>query len=302
MGTGTIQPWICDNKCKPMTNVWRTDLVVKNCEGAYLVDFYPEIIDQLKQRYAKPAVVTDVTNYGTATDQSGNTIDLTVTGYALQTLTFSSPAQTPNQICQQMANFFQGVKIYLKNDHIVIESLDRGPGVTITIGGTNTLNWFIATGGGWIVKATDYYCGEKRIQLIPPSPEKINHVTLDVPPGCYIVWTRCCFGNNEETSKHVVQVRCGEEICFKLLLPTAQLCGGEVIMPAMDHIVQEQNFYDDERLIMLRGFMAVARLDKAAVLARMNLRRAEAEDAGLADKVALVDAQIAIANMLPECC
>ncbi|MFZ2071258.1 MAG: hypothetical protein WAV32_06655, partial [Halobacteriota archaeon] len=73
------------------------------------------------------------------------------------------------------------------------------------------------------VKVQDYK-GHRRIMLQPGGGEKFNHIEVDVPPGCYVVWTRVCYGKNEETNKVMVIVDCGEEVCVNLLLDDVETC------------------------------------------------------------------------------
>jgi hypothetical protein len=89
-----------------------------------------------------------------------------------------------------------------------------------------------------VVKKSDnpeFYHGEIRIQLGYPNPMQgkfAYHVEVDIPPGCYKVWTRVCrYGDNDETNKIMVVVNCGEEVCVNLLLDGVQMCGREFIHP-----------------------------------------------------------------------
>ncbi len=46
----------------------------------------------------------------------------------------------------------------------------------------------------------------------------INHIEVDVPPGCYVVRAWVC-GHNEWTERAIVNVRCGEHACVNLIVP-----------------------------------------------------------------------------------
>lgn len=85
------------------------------------------------------------------------------------------------------------------------------------------------------------YRGEKTLRIATSSPatpaNHINHVEVDVPPGCYIVWTRVCYKGNEDTHKVMAVVNCGEECCINLILPTVESCGKEFIYPFMQEAV-----------------------------------------------------------------
>lgn len=69
MGFAKFNIWIRGADCSLLKTCWRTDLAIQLCTGAWLVDMFPEVEDQLKLRYAKPANVEDVTNYAGLADQ-----------------------------------------------------------------------------------------------------------------------------------------------------------------------------------------------------------------------------------------
>lgn len=52
MSYGHLNIWLRDIKCCPK-NVWKVELVIKTCTGAYLVDFNPDIVDKLQKAYPK---------------------------------------------------------------------------------------------------------------------------------------------------------------------------------------------------------------------------------------------------------
>jgi hypothetical protein len=92
------------------------------------------------------------------------------------------------------------------------------------------------------------YIGEQTIRIqIPGSPpytpatfaaKHINHIEVDAPPGCYIVYTRVCYSpTNENTYKAIVILGCGTEACVNLMLPTAQQCGHDFIFPFLNGAV-----------------------------------------------------------------
>jgi hypothetical protein len=68
--------------------------------------------------------------------------------------------------------------------------------------------------------------------------DHINHVEVDVPPGCYIVWAHICWLHNEDMHRVMVIVRCGDEACVNLLLPTRQQCGHGFIFPFLLQAVE----------------------------------------------------------------
>lgn len=85
------------------------------------------------------------------------------------------------------------------------------------------------------------YKGAERIWLQPaPWSQKhyFQHVEVDVPPGCYVVWTRVCFGRNEETNKMMVIVGCGQEACVNLVLDAVRTCTGNLFYPFFEKAVE----------------------------------------------------------------
>ncbi len=78
------------------------------------------------------------------------------------------------------------------------------------------------------------YYGSNRIKIQPKRGGLLKpHLELDVPPGCYVVWTRICYTGNEETNKVIVAVSCGHEACVNLLLNSTETCARELLHPAI---------------------------------------------------------------------
>lgn len=207
MGLAHINIWLRNNACNLLQGCWRTDLVIQACTGEYLINVYPEIINQLQGRY---------------------------------------------------------------------------PGWTIT---------------------THWYQGAQRIMLMPPSTETIKNIEVDIPPGCYKVWTRVCHGANEETSVAMLQACCEKpDHCVNLILPELTVCSGAVLHPLMDHVVHEAFLADDpERLVLMKGVMFGAKKGKPEVIAELDYRYQEAIDKGDQDLQDRVQAVRNLANQLPEC-
>jgi hypothetical protein len=124
------------------------------------------------------------------------------------------------------------------------------------------------------------YQKEKRIGLSPDNVRggrPVYHIEVDVPPGCYVVWTRVCYSGNEETNKVMVIVDCGGEVCVNLLLDAVETCSKEVFHPLLERAVEK-----DLPEVALEGaarvLMEVAGRPKNEVLAELGVRLKEVED------------------------
>jgi hypothetical protein len=290
----------------PLANCWRADMAIQMGDGAFLAsdDVYPEIIGQLKKRYAEDAWVTDCTDWPLVTDQGGNTITAQVGTEALETCNLVSPALTAEDIYPQLKTTFKNCTVSLINGRLHLSSKDRGPTVTITIGGTATdVLWNQPVPGSGYRIFTHYYQGAWRIGLQPPHGETLNHIECEVPPGSYIVWVRVCHGNNEETSAFQAVARCGDDVCINLLLPHLKTCSAQVLHPLMDLLVNEQLMANDEdRLKVLQGIMKGAQVAKQEVLAQADWRIQEAVDGDKPELEARANATKLLYLMLPEYC
>ena len=126
------------------------------------------------------------------------------------------------------------------------------------------------------VEVLPNYHGETRIRLKPPAGEHINHIEVDVPPGCYIVWTRVCHGRNEETNKVMVIVSCGDEACVNLLLDSVATCSNEVLHPLLVRGV-ELGIPRQQLRAAADVVMAVAEKPQRELVAELRQRAAEIE-------------------------
>lgn len=61
----------------------------------------------------------------------------------------------------------------------------------------------------------------------------INHMQVEVPPGCYVVRVHVCGGGNEWSDRTMVIVRCGDEACVNLVIKEAETCFKEAIIPLL---------------------------------------------------------------------
>lgn len=302
MGTAHLNVNIRDHACTPIQTGWMLDLVVQLCNGAPLFDFFP-IIDQLKKRYAKPATVFDLTNFPLS-DQNGNTLILKVGSGSPQTLSFTGVVTEREEVFLQMKNYFSGCKVDLVDDRIVITTEDMGPDATLEIdpGSTCDMVWApVEQGSGYSI-STRYYHGAHRINIRPPVGENINHIEMDVPVGCYKVWSRVCFGGNEETSTVMKIIEhCGQCYTVDLLLPEVMNCSQGVIYPLMDKVVANAQMIPEDRVVAMKAIAYAGNLSREQILVELNDRKQDAIDIERTDLEAQVDQLIAVAQALPQC-
>jgi len=120
------------------------------------------------------------------------------------------------------------------------------------------------------------YHGETRIRLIPPKGKHINHIEVEIPPGCYIIWTRICHGRNEETNKVMAIVGCGHEACVNLLLNDVKTCSNELLHPILVRGF-ELKLPKPELAVVAGVLMAVAEKPKKQMLKELGQRLEEVE-------------------------
>lgn len=303
MGTGHMNIWLRNANCDLLTGCWRTDLVVQSCgSNAYLVDVFPEILSQLKNRYAYPATAKTDNAFPLSTDQAGRTLTIQVGTEAAQSHIFTAPAQGIDEIYAQLKNNFTNCTFEIKDNEIHVESVDRGPQAVLTFSGDSDLIFTaLMPGSGYTIKK-HYYQSAWRIMLFPGNGQTLNHIELDVPPGCYKIWTRVCHGNNEETSVAQVGICCDSHACVNLLLPALKVCAAHIVHPIMDKIVNDQLLMDDaERLIPFRAIMEVAGLNKQAIIDQLDYRIEEAQDKGDTELEARINAVKNLAQLLNDC-
>ncbi|PNX52087.1 MAG: hypothetical protein BV456_00650 [Thermoplasmata archaeon M8B2D] len=324
MSTGTFDLWIKGRTGKLLKS-WMVDFALQRCNasGEWLVDFYPEVIPQLKERYAKPAIARDITNYSSLTDQATNTLELVFDGFKTdentasatygkgiaysetRSITFVAPASTPQQIaCQIKSAMSDMAHISVVDGQILIETIDRGPDTKLSFGASNNCNlkFCFADGMGWRVHWRNYV-GAKRINIWPGSGKTINHFEVDVPPGEYLMWCRCCHEGNEETNQRYTLIKCGDHTCENLILSTIDVCGKNDWFPMADHVVNGGLIQlEADKIAFLKGMKYVANIEKASMQANLQLRLI---DAALSPETGLetrINAILAIVDQLPEYC
>ena len=127
------------------------------------------------------------------------------------------------------------------------------------------------------------YRSERRIRLKPGGGKYFWHIEVDVPPGCYVVWTRVCHWGNEETNKVMVIVGCGGEACVNLLLDAVETCSNQLLHPFLARAV-ELGLPRQEVGIAAKVLLAVADKPKKEFVAELGQRLeevAEMKDPGL---------------------
>lgn len=125
------------------------------------------------------------------------------------------------------------------------------------------------------------YQYERRIKLSPDntrSGEKFNHIEVDVPPGCYVIWTRVCYTGNEETNKVMAIVDCGKEVCVNLLLNKVETCINDMLFP---YALQAMNMRLPEKEIgiAIKSLMKAGEIPKKDFVRNLELRLEEIEEA-----------------------
>lgn len=115
------------------------------------------------------------------------------------------------------------------------------------------------------------YEGESRIKLRPGGGDHLNHIEVEVPPGCYIIWTRVCYRGNEETNKVMVIVGCDDEGCVNLLLDPVETCTNNAFYPIMERLI-EIGIPKRDLQIVAKGLMVVAEKPKRAIVAELDQR------------------------------
>lgn len=150
------------------------------------------------------------------------------------------------------------------------------------------------------------YQGETRISMRRSNSGGpfFNHVEMEIPPGCYVVWARVCHGRNEETNKVMVIVRCGEEACVNLLLNTVDRCAREAVHPVFVKAFERQIPIDDKKAFA-RVAMNVGEIKRNVLMQQVNERLVEV-GTGEGNIPNLVGVYNEIYNMLAEmsgdCC
>lgn len=302
MSKAHVEIWLRNAECNLLTDCWRTDLVIQGCTGAYLVDTYPQIIEQLKKKYGKPALAQCVTDFPTPTDQGGRTLSIGVGSNPVEQLTFTSPATSTAEIQSQMKAFFQNVDVEIVDGLLSVTSKEHGPDATLSISGDSDIAWGpIRNGTGWTIKK-HFYQNAWRIMIYPGGGETLNHIELEIPPCAYKIWTRVCHGQNEETSVVLHKFKGSHCYGVDLLLPTIKTCSAQIVHPLMDKIVHEQLLNgDEERLAVFKGVMHGAAIGKQAIIEQLNYRIQEAQEKGDAELQARIQAVQNLAQLLPEC-
>jgi hypothetical protein len=121
------------------------------------------------------------------------------------------------------------------------------------------------------------YHGETRISIKPPKGKFFNHVEVDVPPGCYLVWLRACQVRNEETNKIMAIVDSSADIGVNLLLNTVEVCGKEFLHPFLVRAV-EKGFPIQDIRVAANMIMDVVEKPKKEMVVDLKQRMEEAKN------------------------
>ncbi|MDD2665498.1 MAG: hypothetical protein PHD13_01765 [Methanocellales archaeon] len=117
-------------------------------------------------------------------------------------------------------------------------------------------------------------------RLIASAPWAELPRELKVPPGCYIVRAHGCIvgQGNYESDRCMVIVRCGEEMCVNLLVPTFAHCVKSIIQPLVDNARRLK--IPDDKIGGAIGVLAkAAELPPAEILKKVDLRINDFKDA-----------------------
>jgi hypothetical protein len=123
------------------------------------------------------------------------------------------------------------------------------------------------------------YQGEVRIKLQPDDTmkQKFNHIEVDVPPGCYVIWTRVCYGDNEETNKVMAIVDCNKEVCVNLLLDRVEACGRGFVYPFGIRAIQMEVPLIEVG-VAVNAVLRVANVDKEEFVKDLEIKARELKD------------------------
>jgi hypothetical protein len=155
---------------------------------------------------------------------------------------------------------------------------------------------------GWSISTNPSYYGHNRIKIVPPAGTYIHQLEMDIPPGCYLFSTRCCFSGNEESNWEYAGGRCGDEACVHLMVPTEEVCARDLALPALGKVVANEAFILEHQLAVVKSFLYVGALSKAELLARANAWLAEATEINDTTLIARANAVITLVGQVVECC
>jgi hypothetical protein len=125
--------------------------------------------------------------------------------------------------------------------------------------------------------------GETTIRIWSPDyVQEIKHVEVDVPPGCYIVRAWVCWGNLW-TDRSMAIVKCGDDACVNLIVPRADNCIRNVLIPfgveALEMKLMEDEVQIALNMLIATGKMRVDILRNEITSLAEELKESKAEDA-----------------------
>ena len=125
--------------------------------------------------------------------------------------------------------------------------------------------------------------GESTIYVLSPDyASVIKHLEVAVPPGCYIVRAWVCYGNLW-TDRAMAIVNCGDDACVNLIVPKADNCIRNVLIPAAVEAF-DMNLMDDEvrpavKVLLTTGRMRTETLRVEVSALIRDLRAADVPEA-----------------------
>ncbi|HIH36309.1 MAG TPA: hypothetical protein HA232_00150 [Methanocellales archaeon] len=109
---------------------------------------------------------------------------------------------------------------------------------------------------------------------------------LNVPPGCYILRAHGCImgQGNYESDRCMVIVRCGEEICVNLVVPTFAHCVKSIIQPLVENARRLK--IPEDKIGGAVGVLAKAAAlpNRAEIIKKVDLRINDFKDAEEAEE------------------
>jgi hypothetical protein len=105
----------------------------------------------------------------------------------------------------------------------------------------------------------------------------INHIHVQVPPGCYVVRVHECGEGNEWSDRIMVVVGCGDELCLNLIVKRAESCAAELIIPLLK-IAEEIHLPKDQVQVAIDILRKAGRVPIKNIVENLQARANELKD------------------------